>query len=110
MPSEIISEGIFFTEHHFLRTNSQRSSYTTNMGRSPEDASAAKLVRAELSRRQIDTTQADVRVMHGVVTIRGVIRGPKELEGGLKAEMELIGRILRQRQGIKDVVIDAVVR
>lgn len=80
------------------------------MGKSPEDNGIMKLVRAEIAKRLIDTTMADVRVQHGVITIRGVVRALKEGPEDVKAELELIGRILRQRPGVKDVVIDCAYR
>ena len=60
-----------------------------------------------MSKRGIDTAKADVRMMHGVLYIRGIIG---KVAGSnipdLRAEMEHIGRILRQKPEIRDVVID----
>lgn len=80
------------------------------MGKSPGDVTALKLVRTELARRLIDVGQADVRVMHGIVQIRGVVRSAKDGPADLKSELETIAKVLRGKQGIKDVVIDAALR
>lgn len=60
----------------------------------------------------IDVGQADVRVTHGIGYIRGVVRGVKGGPEDLKAELELIRRILMNsgRSGVKDLVIDCAFR
>lgn len=76
----------------------------------PNDVAATKLVRREFNRRKIDCTLADIRVLHGVVYIRGTI---KSIRGGapdVKAEVELVARALRTRPEIRDVVIDCTFR
>ncbi|MDO8682741.1 MAG: BON domain-containing protein [Armatimonadota bacterium] len=73
-----------------------------------EDAEMTRSVRREISRRYIDSTNIDVRVMHGVVYLRGWVdrlRGQYQ-NIDLKEEMEVIHRILLQRPGIRDVVIE----
>lgn len=70
------------------------------------------MLRREMSKRMIDTGQADLRVAHGVAYIRGVIRGMRGGPEDLRGELELIARVLRNspRSGVKDVVIDCVYR
>ncbi|MBV6457082.1 MAG: hypothetical protein HONBIEJF_00189 [Fimbriimonadaceae bacterium] len=75
----------------------------------PKDVEATKLVRREFNRRAIDTTMADIRVMHGVVYIRGTIK-PMRGGGDPKGEVELIVRVLRTKPEIRDVVVDATFR
>jgi hypothetical protein len=73
----------------------------------PSDVAANKLVRKEFGRSGLDITYADIRVMHGTCYIRGSISLSKAGEAvEPKAEMERIVRIIRQRPGIKDVVVD----
>ncbi len=75
----------------------------------PKDLVGLKAARSVLSRRGIDTTKADVRVMHGVLVIRGqvtAIRGSTVKD--VKAEMENISKVLRQKPEIRDVVLDCV--
>jgi len=76
----------------------------------PVDVRASKYLRSELGRKMIDVTQADVRVMHGVAYIRGVVRtipgGPTEL----KSAIQLACDGLRQKGMLKDVVIDCAYR
>ena len=73
-----------------------------------EDAEMTRLIRREISRRYIDSTNLEVRVMHGVVYLRGWI---DKLAGhyhnvDLKDELQVIHRILLQKAGIRDVVME----
>ena len=75
----------------------------------PKDLVGLKAARSVLSRRGIDTTKADVRVMHGVLIIRGqvtAVRGSTVKD--VRAEMENISKVLRQKPEIRDVVLDCV--
>ncbi|MFN8219088.1 MAG: hypothetical protein U0S12_03020 [Fimbriimonadales bacterium] len=77
----------------------------------PHDVAGTKLVRSTFARRGIDTSRADLRVLHGVAYIRGtigVVRGSGITD--LRAETEHIARILRQKPGIRDVVLDCAYR
>jgi hypothetical protein len=77
------------------------------MARDHKDVEGLRIVRTELSKRGIDTARADVRVMHGVCHIRGVVAAvagaPIE---DIHTEMEHIRHILRQKPGIRDVVLE----
>lgn len=77
---------------------------------SPEDVSATKLARSEFSKRQLDTTALDLRVTHGVCYIRGVVKAVKGGPPDVRAEVDLISKVLRQRPGIRDVIIDCAFR
>lgn len=72
------------------------------------DVQALRLVRSELARRGIDTGRADVRLMHGVLTIRGTVglAAGAQIPSDLKTEMDQIARFLRQRADIREVIID----
>lgn len=74
------------------------------------DAEVRRMVLREVSKRHVDTSLMDVMVMHGVVYMRGTVRGIRGHSFDLKAEMELIRRILRQKQGVRDVVLDVICR
>jgi hypothetical protein len=77
----------------------------------PKDVENTKIVRREFIRRKVNVNQADVRVSHGVVYIRGVIRAEKNAEyTDVKAETEKIARIVRQKSSIREVVIDVIYR
>jgi hypothetical protein len=76
-----------------------------------EDASLTKLVRSQIARRYIDASLLDIRVSHGLVTLRGVIRVLRSHPDiDLKKEMETISVILRQKAGIRDVIWDVTQR
>ncbi len=76
-----------------------------------EDVALTKQVRRDFMRHHIDMTLADVRVSHGVVYIRGTLRPEgRNASIDLKAECERIARLLRQRPGVRDVVLDVLYR
>jgi len=95
----------------FLNSELQtlNSRYTPTMPR-PEDIEAMRLVRKELARRPIDLTLAQIFISHGIVRVGGQVRAMRGHEMDLKAELELIAKILRTKPGIRDVVIDAILR
>jgi len=77
----------------------------------PKDVANTRLVRREFIRRKVNVNQADVRVSHGVVYSRGVIRAEKNADyHDVKEETEKIARIVRQKSSIRDVVIDVTYR
>jgi hypothetical protein len=70
-----------------------------------DDAAATRMVRSQIARRYIDASLLDIRVTHGVVYLRGVIRTIRtHADMDLKKEMDIISTILRQKQGIRDVI------
>ncbi len=72
-----------------------------------EDVRGTKGARAVLGRRGIDVAQADVRCMHGVLHIRGVVRAiPGNNILDIKAEMENVAKVLRTRVEIHDVILE----
>lgn len=76
-----------------------------------EDASLTKMVRSQIARRYVDSSLLDIRVSHGLVTLRGVIRVLRtHPDVDLTKEMETISTILRQKAGIRDVVWDVTQR
>lgn len=76
-----------------------------------KDVRALRFVRSEFSRRCIDVTRADVRMMHGVLHVRGEVGAmPNCTFTDLKSEMELVARILRTKAEIREVVLDVTYR
>lgn len=76
----------------------------------PADIAATKMMRRELGKRMIDVNQADIRVMHGVCYIRGVVRPIKGGPSNVKAEIELLGRAMMNSRRLRDCVVDVIVR
>ncbi len=75
------------------------------------DVEMMRRVRSHVTRRYIDSTRMDIRVMHGVVYLRGYIghlRTHREVE--LKSEVEMITRILRQQPGVREVIWETTVK
>jgi len=86
------------------------SVYNPNMA-SEEDVRGTKHARSEFSRRGIDLTQADLRVMHGICYVRGSVRALRSANiPDLRSEMEKIAKILKTKQEIKDVIMDCIYR
>lgn len=69
-----------------------------------EDVEMTRMVRREISRRYVDCTNVDVRVMHGVVYLRGFLKELRGHDSDLNQELEVILRILRQKPGIREVI------
>lgn len=76
----------------------------------PQDAANSRNMRREFIKHHIDVTLADIRVTHGVVYVKGTVRAEKGSNFDIRLETERIGRLMRQRQGIRDVVIDCQYR
>ena len=71
-----------------------------------EDAMMTRMVQREIGRRYIDASRLDVKAFHGIVYLRGQVRHLRGHDVDLKAELDLINRILRGRPGIREVIID----
>ena len=70
-----------------------------------EDGYNSRQVHREISRRYIDASMLDVRVIHGVAYLRGVLRHLRtHPDVDLEAEAEIIRKILRRNPAIRDVV------
>lgn len=76
----------------------------------PKDVSAVKFLRSELGKKMIDVTQADVRVMHGVAYVRGVVKPVKGGPEDLKKALDQALSNMRQKGMLKDYVIDCTYR
>jgi osmotically-inducible protein OsmY len=62
------------------------------------------LVRRELSRRPIDCSMVEIHVTHGIVYLRGVVRAVRGHDIDLQHEISILTTVLRQKQGIRDVI------
>ncbi len=70
-----------------------------------EDAMNTRMVQREISRRYVDSTLVDVRVIHGVCYMRGIMRKLRtHPDVDLDHEAEVIRKVLRQQPGIREVV------
>jgi len=76
-----------------------------------ENAPATRAARAEVTRRLVDSSQLEVRVIGTVAYLTGVISTLRtHPDVDLKHEMEIITHNLRGRSGIRDVVWEATMR
>lgn len=68
------------------------------------------LVRREMARRPIDCSMVDVHVSHGIVYLRGTVRPIRGHDIDLQQEISILLTVLKQRQGIRDVVSELQTR
>jgi hypothetical protein len=68
------------------------------------------LVRREMARRPLDTSMVDVYVTHGVVYLRGTVRPLRGHDIDLKEEVQHLMTVLKQKQGIRDVISELQTR
>lgn len=72
-----------------------------------EDVAATRMVRQQVARRYIDASMIDIRVTHGIVYFRGIIRHLRTSPDlDLKKEMDTITSILTRKPGIREVLWD----
>lgn len=75
------------------------------------DPEATRSVRAAITRRYVDASQMDVRVMHGVVYVRGEMTHLRtHPEISLEHEKEVISHSLLGHNGIREVIWEASLR
>lgn len=76
----------------------------------PKELEATRLARKEFTKRPLDLSRCDIRVMHGVVYVRGQIGLMRNGEGSVEEYLEQIKKVLRSKPEIRDVVVDATIR
>lgn len=77
----------------------------------PKDVGVTRAARKYFTKHHIDITRADLRCMHGVLYLRGVVAAYRGSEfSDLREEVERIARLLRQQPGVRDVSIDVICR
>ncbi len=70
------------------------------------DVEMVRAVRREMARHQIDTSEAQVGASHGVVHIYGKVRPIRGQEEIFESEVHALFKCLKQRSGIRDVVME----
>ncbi len=75
-----------------------------------EDKEMTRMVQREIGRRRVDASMVDVKAIHGVVYLRGVLRPLRGMAIDLTQEVELIERILRNKPGVRDVINEMTIR
>lgn len=70
------------------------------------DVETVRAVRRELSRHAIDVSEAVVSAMHGVVHLTGRVKPLRGHEAEFEEEVNNLPKILRQRAGIRDVIME----
>ena len=73
-----------------------------------EDVETVRQVRREISRRSLDISNLDIRVMHGVVYLRGKVDWVRGVfhEVDLNQELGIVYRVLKAKPGVRDVVME----
>jgi hypothetical protein len=77
----------------------------------PNDVRGTKAARSVFGRKGVDVSMADVRVLHGVLHVRGVVR-PIKGNGitDIKKQVEDTVKVLKNKAEIKEVVLDLAYR
>jgi len=75
-----------------------------------EDTEVTKTVWREFARRPVDISLMSIVVIHGVVYLRGQVKAMRGHNLDLRSEMEIIAKALKQRPGIRDVIMDLTYR
>ena len=71
-----------------------------------EDIEMVRSVRREMARRCLDTGEAQVSAIKGVIHLNGRVRPVKGHEGEFEEEIHTLYRVLKQRPGVRDVVME----
>jgi len=70
----------------------------------PEDAEIARTVRRELAKRPLDSTQMDIQVKAGKITMAGRVMHLSEDKGAnLRSEIEIVIKLLSRERIVKGV-------
>ena len=70
------------------------------------DPELVRTIRRELSRFSIDISETIVACSHGVVHLNGRVRPIRGHENDFSEEVTKVQRVLRQRPGVRDLVIE----
>jgi hypothetical protein len=75
----------------------------------PQDVEATRLAKREFTRHSIDTSLADIRVMHGTVYFRGTLKPDGvSLIPDLREEVERIARMIKGHSGVREIILDVL--
>ena len=70
------------------------------------DAEVVRMVRREMARFCIDTSETIVSSMHGIVHLNGRVRPIRGHEDEFSDEVLKVPKVVRQRPGIRDVIVE----
>ncbi len=70
----------------------------------PDDAALTRKVKAEIIRRELDTTKLEVRVIHGIAYLDGELKATRhaKIQDG-KKELDIIEMIILRILGIRGI-------
>lgn len=71
-----------------------------------DDAQMTRMIQREISRRYVDSSNLDVKAIHGVVYLRGILKALRGHDVNLEQELEVILRVVRSKPGIREVIAD----
>lgn len=76
-----------------------------------DERAASKAARTLLTKHGLDISRAQVSVIHGICYIRGIITAmPGYRITDTQAEVERIGQFIRQKPGVRSVVVECSAR
>lgn len=76
------------------------------MNKKAEGQEATRVVRREMARHAVDTSEIQVMVNHGVVTLHGRLKPLKGHEAVFEQNANALVKGLRSRPGIRDVITE----
>lgn len=71
-----------------------------------EDIEMVRSVRREMARHCLDTGEVQVCAMRGVIHLNGRVRPLRGHEDEFEQEINTLYRVLKQRPGVRDVVME----
>ena len=73
------------------------------VNRKAENQEMSRLVRREMGRHSVDTSEVQIQINHGTVTLHGRVRSLRGHEAGFEQNTHAMLKALRSRPGIRDV-------
>jgi hypothetical protein len=71
------------------------------------DVRGLRFAHSVFGRRGVDVTRADVRMMHGVLHVRGTLcKAPGAIIPDLKSEVEHIAKLIKSKPEVREVCLD----
>jgi hypothetical protein len=74
-----------------------------------EDARLARNVMREFNRRTVDSSRISVHASHGIVYLRGELRGIRGSTTDLEKELHTICQNIRRRYGVRDIISEVTI-
>jgi hypothetical protein len=78
----------------------------SNQNKKTEAKEMNRHIRTEMARHSVDCSEVITESSHGVIQLYGKVKALKGHEGSFSAERDALIKGLRQKSGIRDVIIN----